>query len=149
MCRLSTLGMQPQWIINYSTDTRIDRPGLLRRTLNVGGGLSTRKYNRHLCTLVDQAKCEHYSSLRFFGDLRLTVLCPNPFPWQILPQSVITVCNHCAILLCLFDTHELCFRHVKRKASVHAHLMLSRMKKKRYVLIKKIAQQTDYSTFKH
>ncbi|KYN16463.1 hypothetical protein ALC57_11333 [Trachymyrmex cornetzi] len=36
------------------THMRIDRPGLLRRTVNVGGGLSTRKYNRRSCT-VDQA----------------------------------------------------------------------------------------------
>ncbi|EGI59982.1 hypothetical protein G5I_11769 [Acromyrmex echinatior] len=36
------------------THMRIDRPGLLRRTVSVGGGLSTRKYNRRSCT-VNQA----------------------------------------------------------------------------------------------
>ncbi|KYN36409.1 hypothetical protein ALC56_09369 [Trachymyrmex septentrionalis] len=51
-----TLNIVANGFHKFEDDThmRIDRPGLLRRTVNVGGGLSTRKYNRRSCT-VDQA----------------------------------------------------------------------------------------------
>ncbi|KYM98859.1 hypothetical protein ALC62_10415 [Cyphomyrmex costatus] len=56
-----TLNIVANMFRKFEDDThmRIDRPGLLRRTVNVGGGLSTRKYNRRSCT-VDQARCEYY-----------------------------------------------------------------------------------------
>ncbi|TGZ55913.1 Uncharacterized protein DBV15_06053, partial [Temnothorax longispinosus] len=47
---LGALGRHARFVLTtIGVSNCENRPGLLRRTVNVGGGLSTRKYNRRLC----------------------------------------------------------------------------------------------------